>query len=304
MEILRVPPYPLETTWDLPDSNTDYILYLEDLVDHSIEETDVTSDSNSQVVYTVPLAKVQFDRKFLIRFYDADHEHILLESNLDIIRPYTDPVALATTGTASEIEKFKMLELVARSMIDSVVSDGFYNHKQVIQDVGHGTDYFPLWLDTNRVLKVYENNVLVYDYDDEASYDYKYLVTLDNSAIVKYIAEEYDRFESAPPRLPLGVGDIGFYGRKGATFPRAFDYIFIVDTGYKAVPPDVEYATKLLIDDLACGKLDYYTRYVDSYNTDQFKIQFSKDFRSGTGNMLVDKILEKYSNKITKVGIV
>jgi hypothetical protein len=101
MEVLRVPPYPLSTTWNLPDANYEYVLYVEDLVDHSIETTNITSDENGKVVYTLPVAKVQFDRSFLIRFYDNEQEHIIYESNLDIIRPYVDPNTLGTT--ASEI---------------------------------------------------------------------------------------------------------------------------------------------------------------------------------------------------------
>jgi hypothetical protein len=302
MEILRLPPYPLTSTWDLPEANTDYILYVEDLVDHSIETTDITSDDNAKYDYVIPLAKVQYDRKFLIRFYDSDFEHILVESNLDILRPYVDPGMY--TDTPTEYEEYKMLELVARSIIDSVVSDGFYNHKQIIQDTGHGTDYFPVWLDVNRVLKVWENNVLVYDYENESDYENKYLVTLDNSAILKYSADQIDRMEKAAPRLPLAIGDLGFYGRSGATFPKGFDYIFLIDTGYKAVPPDIEYATRLLIDDIKCGKLDYYKRYVTSYNTDDFQIKFADRQFDGTGNFVVDKILEKYANRITKLGIV
>jgi hypothetical protein len=80
MEILRVPPYPITTTWDLPDANYDYIVYVEDLVDHSIEETTITSSSTGVVTYTLPASKVQFDRQFLIRFYDTEHEHIIYES--------------------------------------------------------------------------------------------------------------------------------------------------------------------------------------------------------------------------------
>ena len=65
------------------------------------------------------------------------------------------------------------------------------------------------------------------------------------------------------------------------TFPEGFDYLMILDIGFKAIPPDIEYATKLLIDDLKCGKLDYYNRYITSYNTDQFKIQFDKKYTYG-----------------------
>ena len=301
MEVMRVPPYPLTTTWTLPIPNYEYIVYVEDLVDHSVEETFISSDSNGKLVYELPLEKVQYDRNFFIKFYDEDHEHTLFESNLDIIRPYTNPTEMGTT--ASEIEEYKMLELVARSIIDSQVSDGFYNHKQIIQATGQGTDYFSLWVSANKVLKVYENNKLVFDVDTPEENIYNYIVTLDNTAIQRVEANELNRYESAAPNLPVGRGDLGYYGYQSIAFPQGYDYTLIIDTGYKAVPADVEYATKLLIEDLKCGKLDYYKRYITSYNTDQFRIQFDKSMFNGTGNFIVDKILDKYSNNITKPGI-
>jgi hypothetical protein len=196
-----------------------------------------------------------------------------------------------------------MLELVARNIIDSVIDDGFYNNKHVVQTVGLGADYFPVWEDLNKVLKVYENNVLVYDIDDPTVGPYQYVVTLDNSAIQRVEANTYNRSESRPITLPVSPGNIAFYGYAGVAFPVGFDYTLILDVGHKAVPPDIEYATKLLIDDLKCGKLDYYNRYVSSYNTDQFRIQFDKALFDGTGNMIVDKILDKYKKSITKIGI-
>jgi hypothetical protein len=302
MEVMRVPPYPLTTTWNLPIPDYDYVQYVEDLVDHSVVETEVTSDSNGVVEYILPLEKVQFDRKFLIRFYDTEHEHILYEENLDVIRPYIDPSKLGTT--ASEIAEYKMFELVARSMIDTYVNDGFYNHKQVVQTIGQGTDYFSLWDDTNRVLRAYENNVLVYNVDTPDENIYTYIVTLDNSAIQRVINEQYNRAESSPGTYIPAYGDLGNVGSsRTVDFPKGYDYTFILDTGFKAIPPDVEYATKLLIEDIKCGKLDYYKRYVTAYNTDQFRIQFDKSVLDGTGNMLVDKILDKYVVTVVKPGI-
>jgi hypothetical protein len=43
---------------------------------------------------------------------------------------------------------------------------------------------------------------------------------------------------------------------------------------------------------------------VTSYNTDQYKIQFDKSVLSGTGNMIVDKILEKYLINIPRPGVI
>ena len=196
-----------------------------------------------------------------------------------------------------------MLELVARNIIDSVITDGFYNNKHVVQTVGLGSDYFPVWEDLNKVLKVYENNELVYDIDDPTVGDYQYVVTLDNSSIQRVEPDRYNRSEARPITLPVSPGNIAFYGYRGVAFPIGFDYTLILDVGHKAVPPDIEHATKLLIEDLKCGKLDYYNRYVTSYNTDQFRIQFDKSLFDGTGNMIVDKILDKYKKNITKIGI-
>jgi len=302
MEVMRVPPYPITTTWTLPIPNYTYIQYVEDLVDHSVVETEVTSDVNGVVLYELPLEKVQYDRKFYIKFYDTEHIHTLYEENLDIIRPYVNATKMATT--ASEVAEYRMQELLARAVIDTIIPNGFYNHKQVIQAVGQGTDYFPVWHDTNKVLKVYENNILVYDIETPETNIYDYIITLDNSAIQRVVLDAYNRSEQSPPNIPVARGDLGYYGYESVGFPAGYDYTFIVDSGYKTIPSDVEIATKALIEDISCGKLDYYKRYVTAYNTDQFRIQFDKSVLNGTGNMLVDKILDKYANTILKPGII
>lgn len=303
MEVLRLPPYPITTTWDVPDPNTEYQLYIEDLVDHSVELEEVTSNSYSKITYDILQEKAQFDRKFLFRILDTDG-NIILDSNLDVLRPYIDYRTLGTT--ASEISEYKILELVARGLIDSVVTDGFYNEKHIVEISGNGADYMPIWEDLNKVLKVYRDNVLVYDVDaeDQSSNEATYTVTLDNSAIIRVENNEYDRLQSAPLELPGAIGDLGYGGGFASAFPKTCDFLFVLDIGYKAVPPDIEYATKLLIEDLKCGKLDYYKRYITGYNTDQYRIQFDKTVLDGTGNMIVDKILSKYTKNITKIGMI
>lgn len=305
MEVFRLPPYPITTTWDVPLPSTQYSIYIEDLVDHSFENIPVTSNAESKIEYIIPRAKAQYDRKFLFRVTDTTNE-IVIDSNLDVLRPYIDPAMLATSGTATEYKEYKMLELLARSIIDSIISDGFYNNKHIIQAVGQGTDYFSLWEDTNRVLKVYENNVLVYDIDAEDPLDneFTYLVTLDNSAIQRVMTDVYNRQEYNFPKLPTASSDIGFVGYAGVAFPAGVDYTFILDTGYKAIPPDIEYATELLINDIKCGKLEYFKRYISAYNTDQFKVEFNKAILDGTGNIFVDKILSKYMKSIVKPGVI
>lgn len=301
MDVLRVPPYPITTVWNAPSANTEYTFLIEDLVDHSTESSTVTSNSNSKITYILPQTKLSFDRKFLVQLIDED-DNIVLEDHLDILRPYIDPNMLGST--ASEIAEYANYEMVARSIIDTIITDGFYNTKTIIQSTGQGTDYFNVWQDVNKVLKVYENNILVYDVNTPEDNVYDYKVTLDNSAIQRVYSDRYNRSEQAPLALPPAYGDLGAVGSRVVDFPKGYDYIFIVDAGYKAVPPDVEIAAKYLIEDLKCGKLDYYKRYVNSYNTDQYKIGFDKKVFEGTGNMIVDKILDKYLKNIPRPGVI
>jgi hypothetical protein len=308
-EVLRVPPYPITTTWDVPEANTEYTIYVEDLVDHSSETTTTVSNSESKISYVLPRSKVQYDRDFLFQALDTSGE-IVVDSNLTVYRPYVDPNMLGTT--ASEVFEYKEWEIIARSIIDTYLQEGsgtggaFYNHKLVIQQVGQGTDYFPLWHNTNKILKVYENNVLVYDSEDaQTVWPYIYKVTLDNSSVMRVENGVYNRLESSGSISMRAIGDLGFYGlgNGGVAFPRGNDYIFIVDAGYKAVPPDVELATKMLIEDLKCGNNDHYKRFTTQYSTDQFDIRFAPQFLEGTGNNIVDKILDNYKGNLLKPGI-
>ena len=381
MEVLRVPPYPITVKWDVPSANTAYSIYVEDLVDHSSETTTLTSDANSQISYILPRAKVQFDRDFLFRATDSSGE-VVVDDNISVYRPYVDPNTLATT--AADIADYKKWEIIARSVMDEYLSidgDGFYNHKLVIVKEGQGGDYFPIWHTVNKVLKVYENNVLVFNGEDVAipvatqtptiasgmvtlttssahgfevgdyvtisgivptgyngsftvtavptttsfsfsnsttgnvttagtvlrTWEYEYKTLLDNSAIARVEANgTYNRNQSTPLRIPAASGDLGVYSgaRDGyVAFPEGYDYTFVLDAGYKTIPPDVEKAATILVEELRCGSNDYYKRFITQYSTDQFDVKFAPQFLEGTGNMLVDKILSNYKGKVFKPSI-
>jgi hypothetical protein len=161
----------------------------------------------------------------------------------------------------------------------------------------------PVWKNANSVLKVYENNILIYDINDPDSYADEFRITLDKSAIYRVESGEANRISSPTIKLPASSGDIATAIFNYGTFPERYDYTFVLDEGFAKLPADIVYATEMLMDDLKCGKLDYYQRYVTSYNTDQFRIQFDKSMLQGTGNIVVDKILDKYAKPIKKVGV-
>lgn len=324
MQILRLPPYPLTLSYTVPDASTEYIIVIDDLLEQT--ELEIIRVSNAQKVlsYTLTGTFLEYDKSYPVTIYESVtvsgvqdiRGDIVLQDNLDIVRPYVDPATLGTTPT--EITEYTEYENLARAIIDSVVG-GFYYKRTYLEVVGQGTDYIPLWDKVHKILTVHENAELVYDSSEDpaALSNYNYLITKDKSAITKDPVEVVDalnRAERKPARIPLGYSDsISLFDTEdsgnvqtvsgGVAFPEGTDYIILLETGYKVVPYDIQDATKMLINDIKCGKLDYYKRYVKSYSTEQFKIQYDERLLDGTGNILVDKILNKYVNNIVKPGI-
>jgi hypothetical protein len=305
MEILRVPPYDaVVVNFVVPSGYDEVDMYarVTDMADLSVEVLEFLESSTGETIeISLP---GRYDNNYRVEIFVINDgiEDVIYEEFYELIRPYIGPNTLGTT--ASEIAEYTILELVARSIIDTFVPEGFYNKKVTVVGTGNGSDYFPLWEKVYRVFKVYENNELVYDRSTPDTNEYDYIITPDRTAIQRVYSGQMNRYESTAPNLPIGRGDLGYYGYEGVAFPQGYDYTFVVDYGYITIPADIEYAEKLLIEDLKCGKLDYYKRYVTAYNTDQFRIQFDKTMFNGTGNFLVDKILEKYVKTITKPGII
>ena len=291
MQVLRVPPYNLSVTLDVGSASTEYDYTITDMADFSVIEDSVTSTASSKVI--IPLSS-KYDTEYKVEV-DGD------EYFIDVIRPYINPNDHGTT--ASEIATYASNEELARAIIDSVCDVEFYYKKKIIQTTGQGTDYLPIWVDAKKVLKVYENNVLLYDADDLENSVTDFEIIPDGSAITMTFNDAINRDESARILLPASPTDIAELDYSARGFPKTWDYTVILEVGYNKVPSDIIRATELLIHDIDCGKLDYYKRYIGAYNTDQFRIQFDKAVFEGTGNLIVDKILDKYRKPIEFVGV-
>lgn len=303
MKILRLPPYPLSVSYDVPLASTAYDLIIEDEETSLVllDET-ITSTAGKKLNYTFETDEWHlYDKVYALRIQEADGD-IVVEDMLDITRPYVDPSSLAST--ASEIAEITQRELTARLIIDAITG-GFYYTTETIEHVGLNTDYAPVRPRTRKVLKVYQNNELWYDssLEEPAIFGVTYKLSDNNTAIIQEITGAYNRSDQAPLMLPTAqsdwLGPIGW----GNTFSKSSDYTFIVEAGYKVVPIDIKEATLMLMDDIKCGKLDYFKRYASAYNTDQFRIQFDKTLFAGTGNLIVDKILERYAGNIIVPGV-
>ncbi len=323
MQLLRLPPYPLSVSYDVPDPETDYILIIQDSSRNVVEvEENLVSTIGSKIDYTLPSLFNTYDESYYLAIYESvegEQGEIVVEDNLEIMRPYIDPNSLGTT--ASEKSEYVYLEGLARAIIDSIVPGGFYFERSWYEPTGNNTDFMPLWDRTYKILKAYENNELVWNYNDspqaQGNGQWNYLLTKDKTAIIKDWVQETDSYirqVGNPKGVPLAESDsyylydtedsaVTFAVAPGVTFPMGWNYLFLLETGYKVVPYDIKDAITMLIDDLKCGRLEYHKRYITRYSTDQFRLEIDKSSLSGTGNILVDKILEKYITNFGTPGV-
>jgi hypothetical protein len=294
MEKLRALPYQdVNITFTIPASyvsNEAFVATITDLTDLSFTTKTVTDNAN--YVWTIGLSG-KYDADYNVVITDASGD-IIHDETYEVVRPYVKPSELGET--ASEIAEYTKYEEIARAVIDSVILEGFYYKKKTLETVGLGADYIPLWWDAKRILSVYENNELVTDRT--------YEITRDKTAITEIAADRVNRNEQAPLILPAAGSDLvdaNLPPLRG--FPNGYDYKFVLEVGYPTVPSDIARAATLLIDDIKCGRNDYYQRYISAYNTDQFRLQFDSRVFEGTGNIIVDKILSKYAKSITRLGV-
>ena len=159
MEILRVPHAVPQTEVSVSLANTEYEYRIVDSSDGSVITDSGFSDANGKLTIDFPTR------------YDGSYDVVVdgEEHSFDIVRPYVDPRSKGETAT--EIAEYTKNEEIARAIIDSVIDEGFYYKKKLIQRVGMGTDYLPLWDDAKKLLKLYENNVIIFDAENPDSYD-------------------------------------------------------------------------------------------------------------------------------------
>jgi hypothetical protein len=297
MEILRVSPYAdISVDFVVPTGITSSTITanITDMADLSVSTLIFLNKSAGNILdISLPGKYDSSYRVEIIKNLGVVGELILQDETYEIVRPYVDPSSKATT--ASDILAYSANEEIARAIIDSIIPEGFYYKKKVLHFEGSGSDFLPIWDDVKKVLSVHENNVLVEDR--------QYEVSSDKTAIVEKSTDNINRAESAPLVLPAAASDSLDPQFVYRGFGRGWDYLITVEYGYTAVPSDIVRATEMLIHDIECGKLDYYKRFISSYNTDQFRIQFDKGLFEGTGNIIVDKILSKYAKSITKLGV-
>lgn len=336
MEITRLQPFPLVFSHGGFAPDTDYVLTILD--DHAMDlyEALITSSASGVISADLPDYFARYDDEYRIEIYlslgiDTNGSNILgdlvMIDTLTIMRPYVDPDNIAETP--DDLADAVMYEAIARAIINSITG-GFMYKRENVETVGMGGDYLSLPFRLNKIVRVYENGVLVYD-SEPTDPDWvnvrEYYITPDKATISVNMPSTYgiNRRQSKPVRGPRGASDSftlyntndspnfsdAVYDTKtfvdlasnSAMFPEGWDYTVIVEAGWPIIPQDIKQATLLIVNDLKCNNIPYINSYIKEYKSDQFDLKFDDRVFKDTGNRIADKILSAYVRPIYRMGV-
>jgi hypothetical protein len=190
----------------------------------------------------------------------------------------------------------------------------------VSEQVGLGNDFLYIPGRINKIVKVWENELLMFDTEsNDAVTDRTYYVTPDKGAITIAMPEMpsgYNRMESKPvmPQMPAS-DSFTLYNTndspniiqnvKGSPFfMEGADYRVVVEIGWPVIPHDIQEAAKLLINDMQCNNASFINSYIKDYSSDQYDISFDPGAFKETGNRIVDQILSNYPRTINRLGVI
>lgn len=248
------------------------------------------------------------DRTVTISAYNAVGD-LLFEQAVEIVRPYATPPIGATEA---EVTDFYAKESIARTVIDSLTG-GFYLRRKMIGYESMGGDIIPLKDNIIKIFRVWENGRLAFDVTS-ASFEHTklFFISSDRSSIIAHtgqvnrIAGNSSRTGWAPSDYTRETYDSIDMSRPytSGSFPKGFDYVLDVLQGYAYLPSEITTATNLLINSGQCTD-QYLNRYITEYDTDQYRIKYSKEALDGTGNRQVDMILAPFinSNGVIRAGV-
>jgi hypothetical protein len=285
MEVLRINgSIPTVSFSDLVPSGVYTIEYSDLLTDETFSAS-ASANGSGDISFILNDKYISYDGNLEARVLDTYDEEVIV-TNIDVLRPYCDIYSLATELNKT-VAQIKEMERIARYIVDSETFGGFKFVRKEKEVVGLGSDYLVIDEKIYKLYKLYENLELVYDVN-AASNDQEFEISKDKTSVI-LTQTETNR---------VNYNRVWRDRYLDVDFADGFEYLVDADFGWKVIPQDIQEATRLLIGDISSDNMRYINKYIESFDNDDFKIKFAKNFNASTGNLVVDRILQKYKNNI------
>ena len=178
-------------------------------------------------------------------------------------------------------------EKMARTIIEGYTGIKFYKYYGGQEIYGIGANTIQL---TERVLsldQIYENEILVYDQTQTPIYDtfgYNTEISPSGYQIRIWFPGWQDGWNNEMDP------EIYEYGR----FRDNYLYRFVGQIGYNYVPEDIKLASMLLQQDIMSNDYNWRNKYLSQVNLSEISFKMAGGAFNGTGNVMVDNILDQY----------
>ena len=289
MEVLRINgSIPIASFSDLVPEG-EYTINYSDLLTDEVFSASATADISGDISFVLDNKYISYDGNLEATVYDQYDDEVIV-TNIDVLRPYCDIYSVATALDKTVLQ-IKEMERLARYIIDSETFGGFKFVRKEKEVVGMGSDYLVIDEKIHKLHKLYENLELVYD-ATAAVNDQEFEISKDKTSVV-LTQTETNR---------VNYNRVWRDRYLDVDFADGFEYLVDADFGWKVIPQDIKEATELLISDISSDNMKYLNKYIESFDNDDFKIKFAKNFNASTGNLVVDRILTKYKNNI-RIGV-
>lgn len=284
MEILRLKDTTsIEATFTVPSASTVYFLEYDDLLTGASFSASATSNVAKSITFTLNDRYLTYAGNLEANVLDGSSD-IVVSTGIDVIKPYCDIKSLRDKLNLTNAQA-ENAERIARMIIESEAGS-FQFVREQREYYGMGIDYLPINDNIVKLYYMWENGELIYDYEDADLQEYQ--ISKDKSSIVP----------SDPERNKMEYKVVWRDRYYQDAFEDGYDYLVDADFGYKVVPSNVQEACEILVQDIVSDNMKYYNRNIIEFDNLEFRIKFAEGTSSGTGNLLVDKLLSKYKNQI------
>ena len=186
-------------------------------------------------------------------------------------------------------EELITAEKMARTIVEGYTMQRFDRWYGQQEQMGIGSDAIELTEKMLILQKVYENGLLVIDNTvTPAVNNFGFPIELSPTGkAARIVNTGWDvRYDNQVDPT------IMYYGR----FRDQTRYTFEGQMGYRYVPEDIKIATMMLVGDIISNDFNWRNKYLKKVDLSEISFEMASGAFNGTGNVMVDNILDLYRN--------
>lgn len=280
----------LNPTVKIKDPDTDQVL-LQSVA--SLVDTDYPGDYE----FIIPVQFVEYDRTLKIEWsYSVDGSQVTETDFVYVVTPYsTIDEIVSELGFSMRPEdanyysydKIRSAARIARMTINTELGFSLQKESKTVTAYGDGADVLIIPEKIISINSITENDELVID-------------STNNYNIFGFdveITETGYGIRVVPPNPGDDIDEqeeFDYTGLSRGRFRDGYRYEITGVFGWSYIPVEIKQCMYLLINDLLCNDSLWRSKYVKKINSGQMSVELSSQSFNGTGNALVDSILQKF----------